>query len=199
MADDQTFRLILALGMAAVLPVGIYHRVRSQASGEKLDRRQEGLFILLTLRPIGLAGMCGLLTFLASPARMAWSSVPLPVWLRWVGVGIGIAGGALLVWTMRSLGTNITDTVVTRRQHTLVTTGPYHFVRHPFYAASALAFTANALATANWFIALMGGLAMALLVLRTTIEEAHLVNRFGDDYARYMKQTGRFFPRVGSA
>ena len=52
MADDQTFRLILALGMAAVLPVGIYHRVRSQASREKLDRRQEGLFILLTLPPL---------------------------------------------------------------------------------------------------------------------------------------------------
>ena len=57
MADDQTFRLILILGLAAVLPVGIYHRVRSQASGEKLDRRQEGVFILLTLRPIGLATM----------------------------------------------------------------------------------------------------------------------------------------------
>ena len=112
MAGNQTFRLTLILGLAARLPVGIYHRVRSQASGEKLDRRQEGLFILLTLRPIGLAGMCGLLTFVASPARMAWSSVPLPVWLRWAGVGIGIAGGALLVWTMRSLGTNITDPVV---------------------------------------------------------------------------------------
>ena len=199
MADDQTFRLILILGLAAVLPVGIYHRVRSQASGEKLDRRQEGLFILLTLRPIGLAGMCGLLTFVASPAWMAWSSVPLPVWLRWAGVGPGIAGGALLIWTMHSLGTNITDTVVTRREHTLVTTGPYQFVRHPFYVASALAFTANALATANWFIALMGGLALALLVLRTKIEAAHLVTRFGDDYARYMRQTGRFFPRVGSA
>ena len=53
--------------MAAVLPVGIYHRVRSKASREKLDRRQEGLFILLTLRPITLAGMGGLLTFVASP------------------------------------------------------------------------------------------------------------------------------------
>ena len=199
MADDQTFRLILILGMAAVLPVGIYHRVRSQASREKLDRRPEGRFILLTLRPISLAGMGELLTFVASPAWMAWSSVPLPVWLRWAGVGIGVAGGALLIWTLRSLGTNITDTVVTRRLHTLVTTGPYQFVRHPYYVASALAYTANALATANWFLALMGGLAMALLVLRTTIEEAHLVNRFGDDYARYVKQTGWFFPRVGSA
>ena len=57
MTDDQTFRLILILELAAELPVGIYHRVRSQASGEKLDRRQEGVFILLTLRPIGLATM----------------------------------------------------------------------------------------------------------------------------------------------
>ena len=56
MADDETFRLILALGMAAFLPVALYHRIRSQASGEKLDRRQEGLLILLTLRPCGVGG-----------------------------------------------------------------------------------------------------------------------------------------------
>ena len=67
MGDDQTFRIILALGMAAVLPFGIYHRVRAQATHEKLDRRQEGLFILLTLRPIGLAAMFGLVTFVANP------------------------------------------------------------------------------------------------------------------------------------
>ena len=143
MGDDQTFRIILALGIAAFLPFGIYHRLRSQATGEKLDRRQEGLFILLTLRPIILAGMLGLLTFVASPARMAWSSVSLPEFLRWAGVGIGLLAGSLLVWTYRTLGTNITDTVVTRRHHTLVTTGPYRLVRHPFYVASALAFLAN--------------------------------------------------------
>ena len=39
MADDQTFQLILAFGMAAVVPFGLYHRIRSQATGEKLDRR----------------------------------------------------------------------------------------------------------------------------------------------------------------
>ena len=97
MQDDQTFRLILALGLAAVMPVALYHRVRSQASRERLDRRQEGLFILLTLRPIGIAGMLGLLTFVINPARMVWSSMPLPVELRWVGVAIGVAAGALLI------------------------------------------------------------------------------------------------------
>ena len=196
MADDGTFRLILALGMAAFLPVALYHRIRSQASGEKLDRRQEGLFILYTLRPCGLAAMGGLVAFVLDPAWMAWASVPLPAALRWTGVAIGLPTVALGIWTFRSLGRNITDTVVTRREHTLVTSGPYRYVRHPFYVTSALAFAANALATANGFIALTGFAALALLVIRTTTEEAKLVERFGDDYRRYMARTGRFFPRV---
>ena len=199
MADDQTFRLILALGMAAFLPVAVYHRVRSQASRETLDRRQEGLFILLTLRPLGLATMGGLVAFVLNPAWMAWASAPLPVALRWAGVAVGVPTVALGIWTFRSIGRNITDTVVTRREHTLVTSGPYHYVRHPFYVTTALALIANSLTTANWFIALAGAGALALMVVRTTTEEAKLVERFGDDYRRYMAGTGRFFPRLRSA
>ena len=60
MADGQTLRLILVLGMAASVPVALYHRNRAERSGEKLDRRQEGLFIRLTLRPCALAAMGGL-------------------------------------------------------------------------------------------------------------------------------------------
>ncbi len=40
MADDQTFRLILAVGMVAFLPVALYHRIQSQASGERLALAQ---------------------------------------------------------------------------------------------------------------------------------------------------------------
>ena len=117
MADDQTFRLILVVGMAAFLPVALYHRIRSQAGGEKLDRRQEGLFILVTLRLCGLAAMGGLVAFILDPVWMSWASVPLPAALRWVGVAVGVPTVALGIWTFRSLGRNITDTVVTRRAH----------------------------------------------------------------------------------
>ena len=195
-SDDQTFRLILAVGMAAFLPVALYHRIRSQAGGEKLDRRQEGLFILLTLRPCGLAAMGGVVAFVLDPSWMAWASAPLPAALRWAGLAIGLPTVALGIWTFRSLGRNITDTVVTRREHALITSGPYRHVRHPFYVTAALAFAANALATANWFIASTGLAALALLVLRTATEEGKLVERFGDDYRRYMARTGRFFPRL---
>ena len=102
----------------------------------------------------------------------------------------------LLIVTFRSLGTNITDTVVTRARHTLVTDGPYRWVRHPFYVAFALAMAADSLVTANWFLALTGALAVALIAIRTRTEEEKLIERFGDQYRHYMERTGRFIPRL---
>ena len=50
MNQDDTFRIILILGLLVVLPIGIYHRLKSQATGEKLDYRWQ------THRPACRAG-----------------------------------------------------------------------------------------------------------------------------------------------
>ena len=192
--DDQTFALVLRIGWLILLPIMLFHRVRSQLTGERLDRRQEGALILLTLRPAGIAHIIGVITYMVNPARMAWSSMPLPPWLRWTGVAIGAAAGCLLVWTLVNLGKNLTDTVVTRKAHTLVTVGPYRWVRHPFYDAVGLAVLANSLVAANWFLLATGALLVTMMVIRTRTEERHLLARFGDSYRSYMERIGRFFP-----
>ncbi len=196
MDHDQPFRVVLVVAALIVFPVAAYYRLRSQATGEKLDRRQEGPLILFTLRPVGIAAMLGLVAFMIDPAWMAWSSVPLPAGVRWAGVGLGALTAALLIWTLRTLGPNLTDTVVTREKHTLVTSGPYRWVRHPFYVATGLAVVANSLAAANGFLFVAGGLAFVLLVVRTRTEEAHLAARFGDAYRGYAERTGRFVPKL---
>lgn len=195
---DEVFRLALAIGFVVTLPVGLYYRVQSQRTREQLDRRQEGLFVLFTLRPIGLTAILGVLTFIANPRWMAWSSMSLPASARWAGIVFGVLAVTLFIWTFRKLGSNITDTVVTRRQHTLIRTGPYHFIRHPFYLGTGLAVFASSLTTANWFIGSAGVLAVALLVIRTATEEAHLARRFGNSYREYCEQTGQFVPRIKS-
>jgi protein-S-isoprenylcysteine O-methyltransferase Ste14 len=128
---------------------------------------------------------------------MAWASFRLPNWARWSGVGLGVGSGGLLIWTFRTLGHNLTDTVVTRRNATLVTHGPYRWVRHPFYLAFAMAVVANTLITANVYLAITGTAAFLAIVARTSIEERKLIDRFGGDYVNYMRQTGRFLPRIG--
>ena len=192
--EDELFHAILLVGFLILVPIGIYFRLKSR-TGEKLDRRQEGLFIMIALRLFGITGALGLLAYLIRPEVISWASIPLPAWARWIGVGIGILGGFLLIWTLRTLGPNLTDTVVTREHHTLVTTGPYHWVRHPFYSFAGLAIVANTLTAANAFFFVMGSAVFALLAIRCRKEEANLIARFGDDYRKLMERTGRFWPR----
>ncbi len=193
---DDTFRLILLAGFAVVFPFGIYHRLKARAAGDTLDRRAEGVFILATLRPIALLRMLGIVAFVIEPRWMDWSSIELPTYVRWIGVPIGVSAAVLLIVVFRTLGPNLTDTVVTRANHTLVTVGPYRLVRHPFYCAAALGLAADSLVTANWYLALTGLLTITLFVIRTRTEEEKLMERFGDRYREYMGRTGRFFPRL---
>jgi protein-S-isoprenylcysteine O-methyltransferase Ste14 len=197
MNDDSTFRIVLMLVLLVVLPIGIYHRVKSQETREKLDRRKEGLFILATLRPLGAVFWLGVFAWMINPGWMEWSSVSLSIWLRWVGIGALLIGCALLVWTFRSLGKNLTDTVVTREEHTLVVHGPYRWIRHPLYSSAGLVIAAVSLIAANWFFFATGAVVLCLLIMRTRTEEENLVARFGDSYQKYMERTGRFLPRLG--
>ena len=198
MNHDQPFRAVLIAVFLVVLPIGIYHRLKSQATREKLDRRQEGLFILATLRPVGVAFWLELIAWMVGPSWMAWSSVSLPAWLRWTGVGLIAIACGLLVWTFLCLGKSLTDTVVTRQTHTLVIHGPYRWVRHPFYDSAALLALALSLITANWLFFVTGVVLFCLLIIRTRTEEENLVARFGDSYRAYMERTGRFLPRIAA-
>ncbi len=193
--SEDVFHAILTIGFALLVPVGVYHRLKSRTD-EKLDRRQEGLFLLVALRLVGLAGIAGLISYIISPSSMAWSSMSLPYWLRWCGVALGLIAGLLLTWTLNTLGKNLTDTVVTRRDHSLVTNGPYRWVRHPFYDSALMAILANGVVAANWFFLVAGLMFFILIAIRTRKEEELLVTRFGDQYLRYMQETGRFLPRL---
>ena len=193
---DSTFRAVALANVLLCLPIGVYFRARSQATREKLDRRQEGLFILIGLRLCGLIAWIVFAAYLIDPALVAWCSLPLPHWLRWAGAAAAMAVPLLLFWTFHSLGKNLTDTVVTRREHTLVTHGPYRWVRHPFYDVVLLWGLSLGLVTANWLLTLLVVAVAAMMVARTRIEEAKLLERFGDAYRAYAARTGRFFPRL---
>ena len=195
MTTESTFRAIAIANIALCLPIGLYYRIRSQATGENgwpAGRRR-----LRHGRPPAVRGLAWAVfaAYLINPAWVSWSSLALPDWLRWAGAALGLlVVPPLLFWTFHSLGKNLTDTVVTRREHTLVTHGPYRWVRHPFYVVVFL-----------WGLSLQpadGELAprpprprgLDDAGHRTRVEEAKLVERFGDGYRAYAERTGKFFP-----
>jgi len=193
---DATFRPIVVVAFFTIIGIALPFRIRSQSTGESLDRTQEGLFTMIILRLTGLALWAGVIAFMISPRSMAWSSLPFPASVRWSGLALTVLTAALLTWTLRSLGPNLTDTVVTRRAHTLVTRGPYQWVRHPFYDCMALFMLSTALMMANWFVLAMGVAGFTILAARSRTEEDKLLERFGEPYRAYQARTGRFLPRM---
>lgn len=197
MSLETIFRMIFIALLLIALSVSAYYRTKARRSSpERINRREEGIALLVTLRLGGLVLMASVLAYVINPAWMSWATLPLPVWVRWLGVLGGLISVPLVIWMFRSLGKNITDTVVTRREHSLVTHGPYRFIRQPLYTFGALFYFSLSLIAASWWIALLSGLALVLLAQRTPIEESKLIERFGDDYRKYMERTGRFFPRL---
>jgi protein-S-isoprenylcysteine O-methyltransferase Ste14 len=197
MTTESTYRAMVLASLALCLPIGVYHRVRSLASRERLARREEGLFILVGLRLCGILGWVVVLVYLADPDAVAWARLAVPPLLRWVGAAISVLlVPPLLYWTLHSLGKNLTDTVVTRRNHALVMHGPYRWVRHPFYDVVFLWGFSLFLVTANGLFLLLGVAFALLIVVRTRVEEAKLIERFGAAYRDYAARTGRFVPRL---
>jgi hypothetical protein len=103
MADDNPFRLALIVVVATFGPFAVCHRIRS-ATTERLDRWQEGVFILFGLRLSALPTFVGGIAWMIDPQWMAWSSMVIPTWLRCLGVAVVAWCGILVVWTFQFLG-----------------------------------------------------------------------------------------------
>lgn len=197
MISENAFRFSMGLLFFTAISISIYFRSKAERdSGEKVSTKDEGTPIFLLLRLGGLLLWLSCLAYIVNPGWMAWSSLPLPAWLRISGILIGAVCVVLLFWMFRSIGTGITPTVATRASHTLIKTGPYRYVRHPLYSIGTALFFSFALMAANWYFALMALLAILLLAIRLPIEEAHLIEKFGDEYRQYKDTTGAFVPRL---
>ena len=98
---------------------------------------------------------------------------------------------------LRSLGQNVSETVLTKQEHHLVESGPYKWVRHPLYTTGVSLFIALGLMQSSWFVVFMSVVAVLLLrLLVIPAEESALMAKFGDQYRAYMRRTGRLLPRV---
>jgi len=73
----------------------------------------------------------------------------MPAWSRWLGVALGIVSLQLFGWTHHALGRNWSTRLVIKEGHSLVTSGPYRWVRHPMYTAIFGSWLAIFLLSAN--------------------------------------------------
>ena len=123
-----------------------------------------------------------------------YSLYPIPFTL---GLIVMLAGLWLFHRSHADLGINWSVTLQMRDNHSLVTSGVYARIRHPLYASMFLLGTAQLMFLPNWIVgpAYLVGFGI-LYAFRVTAEERMMLDRFGEEYAAYMKRSGRLFPIV---
>jgi protein-S-isoprenylcysteine O-methyltransferase Ste14 len=158
------------------------------AGGEKEIRRQRwGTYVAL-----GVVGaLCWFLPYADRRDLLVW---PESNTLRYGGlscVGIGVG---LRVAGMMQLKKLFSGFVSIQKEHHLVTTGCYRWVRHPIYTGSLLALAGLFLVFRSQLIVLILPLYLIGTLFRIADEERLLGEVFGQEYERYRARTWRLIP-----
>ena len=112
-----------------------------------------------------------------------------------IGLVISLFGEALRLWSVAYAGLTTRGREITAK--TLVTSGPYGFVRNPIYLGNfliGLGYTV-ALGVLRWevlAIYFIGFFLEYYLIVRA--EESYLEQKFGEEYRRYRASVPRFLP-----
>jgi protein-S-isoprenylcysteine O-methyltransferase Ste14 len=197
MGEELQFRLIFIGLFVSLLSLSTYCRRLARRSGGVIPRRQEGTLALVLRGVMAVPMLLTILVYAFLPRWMDWSAVLLPSWVRFLAAGVGLSCLLLVRWVFRSIGANISETVLTKRGHELVTGGPYRWVRHPLYAVGLLMILSLSVIAANWFMVLLwliGVLVFRFVVI--PIEEGKLIEAFGEAYEHYRQRTGALLPRL---
>src|SRR4030067_2203203 len=131
---EGTLRGIFLIVFLSSIVISGYYRKRARRSGQVIPRRAEGPIALLLRMAMALVVAISFLAYVFAPAWLAWSAWGLPLWLRSAAAVLAIGCLPAIRWVLVSIGDNISETILTKRTHQLVTRGPYRWIRHPLYA-----------------------------------------------------------------
>ncbi|MFX1540262.1 MAG: isoprenylcysteine carboxylmethyltransferase family protein [Promethearchaeota archaeon] len=201
MFEEMLFRLLLATIWIIFAGVRIYYRRKStrpidtdEANQTKKKQKLGWLFLVLA---IGLLGtIISIIVYLLMPLWILWFPLPLPSIVRWIGAVLGFCTIPFLVWIHRTLGRFWSAELEIKKNHTLMTNGPYSRVRHPMYTVFILFTLSALLIAANLFVTVFAIIVILMFYPISLKEEELLLDQFGDKYRNYMERTGRFLPRI---
>lgn len=178
------FVVLYALGLVVFLTGVLRFRPRREAIEEKHGRLPTpGALITFLVPPIILLARVG-----------HYSAEWVPV--RVLGVGLSIYAIIMLPWATWTLGRMYVPGAGVYKDHKLITSGPFQYVRHPIYSAILALWLGAAVGTLNWLLLVTWPVYVAGVMKPARAEEELLQAKFGDTYEEYAEETGRLIPQL---
>jgi len=167
------------------------------ASKVKTTAREESI----VSRAAHLMPMTGAILLLFGPRSWPWGVLGERMFsggpaTHWIGAAVVAAGLAFAAWARAHLGENWSGTVTVKRDHELIRSGPYRFVRHPIYSGGLLAMAGTVVARGEWRGLLAVLIMFAVVWRKLQHEERWMSEAFGDNYAKYRSEVYALIPFV---
>jgi protein-S-isoprenylcysteine O-methyltransferase Ste14 len=116
-------------------------------------------------------------------------------WLQGAGLAVFVLGLALAVWARLYIGRNWGMPMSRKFDPELVTTGPYHAIRHPIYSGLILGMIGTAIAVGWYWLIAVGAMA-AYFTYSAVVEERYMAEQFPAAYPGYKRSTKMLVPFI---
>lgn len=205
MANELLFRVLFAILWIIFISNLTWIRLSVREPKNKSAKRHNTI-VASKLHVIALAMFApfwfgGIILYILIPNWIMFLSIQLPNWFRFIMSGMAALGLLFALWGYRALGKNWVhalepSTFTQRKEGTLVTIGPYHYVRNPIYLGAFTFILSMSLLAANWLLLLPSLVLISVIYAQIPNEEHMLIDKFGNRYREYMKRTPKFIPKL---
>lgn len=114
--------------------------------------------------------------------------------LRYLGLGLYLAGNAIGLAAMRSLGRQYSGYITLQEDHRLVQHGLYGLIRHPIYLRALMVLLGLPLLFRSWLAIPALAFGAVFVAARIRQEEKLLAENFGTEFDAYRRRTWRLLP-----
>ena len=116
---------------------------------------------------------------------------------RLIGLVFYLIFSWVQIFALKILGENYSQEIVIFKNHKLITSGPFRFLRHPQYLSQILMDLGGALATMSYIALALSIIEIPFIILRASFEEKLLEKNFKEEFLDYKKKSGFLIPFIG--
>ncbi|NVO20722.1 MAG: isoprenylcysteine carboxylmethyltransferase family protein [Bacteroidetes bacterium] len=181
------FKIVWVIWLLSEVLLGRLMRSKNEKSAE----HDKNSLVIIWVTILVSISMCVLSTvYLDFPIGLGF--IP-----AYTGLVLIMLGMVIRFTAIRSLGKHFTVDLAIRKDHRLIKSGLYSYVRHPSYTGSLLSFLGFGLSLNSWPCIPLALLPVIIsFMYRINVEEKMLEKSFGEEYKQYQHETKRLIPWI---
>ncbi|HSW54367.1 MAG TPA: isoprenylcysteine carboxylmethyltransferase family protein [Ignavibacteriaceae bacterium] len=117
--------------------------------------------------------------------------------IRYIGLAVYLVFSWVQVWSFKTLGDNYSQEMMIKKNHELITKGPFKIIRHPQYLCQILLNLGAIAATFGYIVGFFTLIEIPIYIMRASLEDKLLAKYFSEKFSNYKKKSGFMIPFIG--